>query len=360
MQQLQSGVIEGVPSTSMSLSSGSSGDWYGAPQLLQRLGPRVAFVGESVRLEARVYGARPFRYRWLHDGEPVALPSARHRVRCDESSGELCLLIENCTLQDAGSYALVVQNSEGSLRSEEVKLEVRVREQLANAPFDSGYVSQLLPPTCVACENTSVWLVCEFSLPPSAPYPNNANASAPAHDTCTWLHDGMPVASDSQPNSRISISIRATNEPTRRLVRTQLCISAVRRDDEGTYCCTYKQSSSSTSALLTRTVLRVEPASAAHKQQTRFPLDSNSNPAATARGSAPDSLQRVGPSGAAMAAPGGGGSGGPQAPEQPQQFVQSESDSPPVNVFLHLLQDRIGVEGEPLELRTQFLTGALV
>ena len=72
-------------------------------------------------------GARPFRFQRLHDEQPMATatPAVRHSLLCDETSGELCLAMASATPQDAGLYALVVQNAEGSLRCD-AKLEVRV------------------------------------------------------------------------------------------------------------------------------------------------------------------------------------------------------------------------------------------
>ena len=148
-------------------------------------------AGERVCLDARVSGARPFRFQWLRDEQPVATatPAARHSLLCDETGGDLSLVIESAAPQDAGVYSLVIQNAEGSLRCD-AKLEVRVP---SGAP--DAYVSQLLPSTCVACENSSISLACEFILPA-----RSEGDAAPV-----WLRDGLPVE---QHVGHISVSNR--------------------------------------------------------------------------------------------------------------------------------------------------------
>lgn len=83
------------------------------PSIATQAKDQVLTAGDRLQLPVSVGGSRPMYYSWYRDGNQLI----------DQTSGDL--LIANATIQDSGTYLLVVSNFFGLAQSREIKVTVK-------------------------------------------------------------------------------------------------------------------------------------------------------------------------------------------------------------------------------------------
>lgn len=106
-------------------------DTGGAPEIASQSGDRKRLEGSSTMFEVFVSGKRPLNFQWQKDGKNI------------EGATSSTYTITKITGEDAGSYSVIITNSEGQTTSQPITLDVEILGDVTSGlvayyPFDEN------------------------------------------------------------------------------------------------------------------------------------------------------------------------------------------------------------------------------